>query len=75
VDDAHTHEKDIILCYLDFKGAFPTTDHPQLVRVLEFLGLPNKFTRMVSNLYREAPTQFITPYCHTPAVGIRRDTL
>jgi hypothetical protein len=27
VEDAHSHKKDIVLCYLDFKGAFPSTDH------------------------------------------------
>ena len=31
VGDAHSHKKDIVLCYLDFKGAFPSTDHRQLV--------------------------------------------
>ena len=73
--DGHTHEKDTILCYFDFKGAFPSTDRRQLCRVLEFLGLPPVFTRLVSNLYKEALTEFTTPYGHTPAVSVRRDTL
>ena len=34
VDGAHSHKKDIVLCYLDFKGAFPSTDHKQLARVV-----------------------------------------
>jgi hypothetical protein len=75
VEDTHSHKKDIVLFYLDFKGAFPSTDHRQLVRVLEFLGLPQDFTRLISNLYSEASTEFITPYGHTPAVGIRKGTL
>ena len=75
VEDAHSHAKDIVLCYLDFKGAFPSTDHKQLVRVLEFLGLPADFTRLVSNLYSGATTEFITPHGHTTPVGIRRGTL
>jgi hypothetical protein len=25
VKDAHSHKKDIVLCYLDFNGAFPST--------------------------------------------------
>ncbi len=54
VEDAHSHKKDIIPCYLDFKGAFPSTDHRQLVRVLKFLGLPSDFTRLISNLYSGA---------------------
>jgi len=56
VEDAHSHKKDIVLCYLDFQGAFPSTDHKQLIRVLEFLDLPSDFTRMVSNLYSGATT-------------------
>jgi hypothetical protein len=75
VEDAHTSKKDIILCYLDFKGAFPSTDHKQLVRTLEFLGLPRDFTFLVSNLYSGASTQFITPHGHTSPVGIGRGTL
>jgi hypothetical protein len=75
VEDAHTSKKDIVLCYLDFKGAFPSTDHTQLVRTLEFLGLPRDFTTLVSNLYSGASTQFITSHGHTPHVGIGRGTL
>ena len=33
VEGAHSHKKDIVICYLDFKGAFPSTDHRQLIRV------------------------------------------
>jgi len=69
VEDAHSHKKDIVLCCLHFKGAFPSTDHNQLVRVLEFLGLPSDFTRLVSILYSGATTEFITPYGRTSPVG------
>ena len=74
MEDAHSHKKDIVLCYLD-KEAFLSSDHCQLIRVLEFLGLPQDFTRLVSILYSEASTEFITMYGHTPAVGIIRGTL
>ena len=73
--NAHSHKKDIILCYLDFKGAFPSTGHKQLIKILEFLGLPSDFTRLVSNLYSGATTEFIAPHGHTSAVGVRRGTL
>jgi hypothetical protein len=70
VEDAQSHKKDIVLCYLDFKGAFLSTDHCQLVRLLDFMGLPQDFTRLVSNIYNEATKELITPYAHTPSVGI-----
>ena len=55
-DEPHSHKKDIVLYYLYFKGVFPSTDHKQLVRVLEFLGLLSDFTRLISNLYSGATT-------------------
>ncbi len=75
VEDAHSDKKYIVLCYLDFKGAFPSTDHKHLVRVIEFLGLPNDFTRLVSNLYSGATTDFVTPNGHTSPVRIHRGNL
>jgi hypothetical protein len=27
VEDEHSYKKDMVLCYLVFKGAFPSTDH------------------------------------------------
>ena len=75
IEDAHTHNKDIILCYLYFKGAFPSADHDQLVRALEFLGLPEDFVNIISNLYKGTTTEFVTPHGHTPPIGIRRGTL
>jgi hypothetical protein len=65
VEDAHYHKKDIALCYLGLKGASPSTDHKQLVRVLEFLGLPSDLTRLISNLYSGVTTEFITPHGYT----------
>ena len=75
IEDAHTHDEDILLCYLDFKGAYPSTDHFQLTRVLEFLGLPRDFCRIVSNLYRDASTAFLTPYGPTIDIAVLRGTL
>jgi hypothetical protein len=75
VEDDHTSQKDIVLCYLDFKGASPSTDHKQLVHTLEFLGLPIDFTLLISNLYNGASTQFVTPHGPTPPVGIGRGAL
>jgi len=66
IEDAHTHNKDIVLCYLYFKGAFPSADHDQLVRTLTFLGLPEDFINIITNLYNGATTKFVTPHGHTP---------
>jgi len=75
VEDAHSHKKYIVLCYLYFEGAFLSTYRKQLVRVLDLLGLSADFTRLVSNLYSGGTAEFITPHGHTPPVGNRRGTL
>jgi hypothetical protein len=75
MENAHSHKKYIVLCYLDFKEAFPSTNLKYLVRVLKFPGLLANFTRLVTNLYIRATTEFITPHGHISPVGIRRGTL
>jgi hypothetical protein len=66
IDDAHTHNKGIVLCHLDFKGSFPSADHDQLFRTLSFLGLPEDFINIISNLYNGATAGLVTPHGHTP---------
>ncbi len=69
VEDAHSNMKDIFLCYLDFKGEFSSTDHLQLIRVLEFSGLSHDLTKLVSKLYSEVSTECIIPRGHTPHIN------
>jgi hypothetical protein len=66
IEDAHTHNKDIVLCYLDFKGAFRSADHDQLVWTLVFPGLPEDFINIISNLYKRATTEFVPPTATLP---------
>ena len=75
IEDAHTHNKDILICYLDFKGAYPSANHIQLTRILQYLGMPSDFCAIVSNLYRDATTAFLTPYGPTVDIHVLRGTL
>jgi hypothetical protein len=56
IEDAHTHNKDVMLAYLDFTQAFPSVDHLQLERTLRFLSIPEDFIFIVANLYKGAHT-------------------
>ena len=75
IEDAHPHNKDILICYLDFKGAYPSAKHIQLTRILQYLGMPSDFCAIVSNLYRDATTAFLTPYGPTVDIPVLRGTL
>ena len=68
----HTHDKDVLLAYLDFTAAFPSADHTQLTRILGFLGIPEDFIIIVSNLYFDAHTKFLTPHGWTRLLQILR---
>ena len=49
LEDAHESKRSIILAYIDFKGAYPSVSHTQLARVLDLLGLPPDFVKVVQN--------------------------
>jgi hypothetical protein len=53
IEDAHTHNKDIHIAYLDFTQAFPSTYHLQLELILRFLGIPEDCIFIVANYTKE----------------------
>ena len=75
IEDAHTHDKDILIAYLDFTQAFPSADHTQLARTLRFLGIPEDFNFIVTNLYKGAHTTFQTILGYTRLIKVLRGTL
>jgi hypothetical protein len=75
VEDAITYHKDIVLCYLDFKGAFPSADQDTMVRTLFFFGLPEDCINIINKLYSGATIEFVTTHGHTSPIGIRWGTL
>ena len=75
LEAAHQSGNDILLAYLDFKGAYPSVNHTQLRRTLEALGLPDDFTNLVGNLYAGATTAYITQWGATRPIPVGRGTL
>ena len=75
VEATHTHHKEIVLCYMDFKEAFPSADYDQIVLTLSFLGLLEDFINIIGNLYSGATMEFVTPHGHIYPIGICRGTL
>ncbi len=75
IEEAHTHNEDILIAYLDFTQAFPSTEHMQLKRTLRFLGITKYFIFIVAKLYKETHTTFEAPHDKTPKIPVPRITL
>ena len=60
IENAQTHDTYVLLAYLDLTSAFPSVNHTRLTRILHFLGIPEDFIIIVSNLYCDAHNQFLT---------------
>ena len=60
IEEAHATGTDIYILYVDFKGAYPSVSHQQLLEKLRLLGLPGDFLRVVEHLYDGASTSFAT---------------
>jgi len=75
IEDAHTHNKDILIAYLDFTQGLPSAYHLQLERTLRFLGIPEDFIFIVAILYKRSYTTFETPHGKTRKIPVLRDTL
>jgi hypothetical protein len=75
IENAHTYGKDILITHLDFAKALLLADHTQLARTLRFLGIPEDYIFIVTNLYREAHTTFQTPHGYTCLNRVFIDTL
>jgi hypothetical protein len=70
VEDAHAQNY-IVLCYLDFKGAFPSTDHAQPVRILTFLGHHIQCLQWGHNRIYHPPRTYV-PHWNSPRYNTGR---
>ena len=75
IEDAHTHNKDIIIAYLDITQAVPSADYLQLECTFRFLGIPEDFIFIVANLCKGADTTFETPHGKSRKITVLRGTL
>jgi len=76
IEDVHVYHPDILICYLYFEGALPSTNQTQLTRVLYFFGLPDDFILIVSNIYLPLCIDMLTHYSwnHITDSGTLRNT-
>jgi hypothetical protein len=65
IDDAHVFKHYILLCYLDFEGAFPSTDHIQFNSVVRYL-TPPKTSSLLSPTYTGEQPPASSPHTDLP---------
>ena len=51
IEKARELQKNIYFCFIDYAKAFDHVDHNELWKILEEMGIPDRFTCLLRNLY------------------------
>ena len=51
MEKAREFQKNIYFCFIDYAKAFDCVDHDKLWKILKEIGLPNRLTSLLRNLY------------------------
>lgn len=62
LQDAKFNNQDIYLLYIDFKNAFGSIDHAQLLKIMINLGYPLNAINIVDTLHSDPSTIFTSEY-------------
>ena len=53
-------QKDLYICFIDYKKAFDTVNHDKQIEKLKLAGLDGKDVRIIARLYREKAAVVLT---------------
>ena len=67
MEKAREHQRDLYMCFIDYKKAFDCVDHERLWVVLSDMGVPVHLIVQASNL-TAAPRQFAAVPCRLAAM-------
>ena len=51
IKKAREYQKSIYFCFIDYAKAFDCVDHNKLWKILEEMGIPDRLTSLLRNLY------------------------
>ena len=51
MEKAREYQKNIYFCFTDYVKAFDCVDHNKLWKILKEMGIPDRLTRLIRNLY------------------------
>jgi hypothetical protein len=76
LEDSKLTQEDIYLLYIDFKNAFSSIDHAQLLAIMADLGYPQDAINLIGNIYSNSSTMFSrSHFGKTKLVHIQRGTI
>ena len=52
IEKAREFQKNIYFCFIDYAKAFDSVDHNKLWKILQEMGIPERLTCLLRNLYR-----------------------
>jgi hypothetical protein len=62
IDDAHNHDKDLFVMYLDFAKAYDSVEHVMLERTMTYYNIPQDIIDKVMNIYKDNEATLFTPH-------------
>ena len=74
--DAQFTNQDIYLLYIDFKNAFGSIDHAELLAIMKDLGYPEDVVKLIGNIYLQSNIIFASEHFgQTQKIPIQRGTI
>ena len=52
IEKARVFQKNFYFCFIDYVKAFDCVDHNKLWRILQEMGIPDRLTYLLKNLYK-----------------------
>ena len=64
------HNKEVTLCFVDFKKAFDSINRETMFKILPLYGIPEQIIKAIEALYTDTNAKVITPGCETEQFDI-----
>ena len=70
MEKARDHQRELFMCFIDYKKAFDYVDHQRLWCILKNMGVPDHLIVVVRNLYTNQESNIRTEYGETSNIPI-----
>ena len=70
IDDAHLHEINLYVMYLDFAKAYDSVEHEMLERTMKYYDIPNEVIDQIMDMYKDNEAKVFTPHGKTRKIRV-----